>query len=179
MKWFRMYHEARKDVKLNSLTALQFRVWFKLMCLACECEQDGVIPLRSDRIMALEVADGDVQLYRETISILEELEMLEIREKELRVIPQDWFDYGSELRKKMAERSRVDRKAIFERDGYRCHYCGTDVGPFEVDHVIPLSRGGTSDPGNLVVACRKCNQSKRDKTPAEWIGLEAVSHGLD
>lgn len=38
----------------------------------------------------------------------------------------------------------------------------------EFDHVLPESKGGTSDPENLVLACRKCNRSKKDRTPKDW-----------
>ena len=38
----------------------------------------------------------------------------------------------------------------------------------EFDHVIPRSKGGTSDPENLVFACRKCNRGKKDRDPIEW-----------
>ncbi len=51
--------------------------------------------------------------------------------------------------------------------GYRCAYCG---GPFEhVDHVIPLSKGGSNWPANLRPACKKCNLSKRAKRLKEWL----------
>lgn len=51
----------------------------------------------------------------------------------------------------------------------KCYYCGTKVGDtYHVDHVIPLSRGGTNWPENLVIACPQCNQSKNDKLPHEW-----------
>jgi hypothetical protein len=39
--------------------------------------------------------------------------------------------------------------AIFKRDGYRCQYCGCDDGPFQVDHVIPMAKGGLSSSDNL------------------------------
>jgi 5-methylcytosine-specific restriction endonuclease McrA len=32
-----------------------------------------------------------------------------------------------------------------------------------VDHVIPIARGGSDDPENLIAACRRCNYSKQDK----------------
>lgn len=48
-----------------------------------------------------------------------------------------------------------------------CAYCG-DLNPTQVDHVIPRSRGGTSDRGNLAPACRSCNLEKLDFTPDEW-----------
>lgn len=63
------------------------------------------------------------------------------------------------------------RAVVRERDGAACQYCGCTSGPFEIDHVFPYSRGGTHDPENLVVACRSCNRTKRDRTPAEmgWL----------
>lgn len=65
------------------------------------------------------------------------------------------------------------RNAVFSRDGYACTYCGTEEGPFHLDHVVPVSKGGENTEDNLVVACAACNLSKRDKTPEEWIGGEA------
>jgi 5-methylcytosine-specific restriction endonuclease McrA len=39
---------------------------------------------------------------------------------------------------------------------------------YHVDHVVPLVRGGSDDPSNLVIACVPCNLSKGDKLPHEW-----------
>jgi hypothetical protein len=60
------------------------------------------------------------------------------------------------------------RLAIFNRDGWRCTYCGNTSGPFECDHVVPISRGGSNDPENLTTACKPCNRSKRAKLVGEW-----------
>ncbi len=51
-----------------------------------------------------------------------------------------------------------------------CYYCGKRVKPSELtmDHLIPLSRGGTSTRGNLVPACKACNNKKRYLFPTEW-----------
>lgn len=54
-----------------------------------------------------------------------------------------------------------------ERDGETCRYCGSKDGPFHIDHVMPWSRGGSNDAGNLVVACSTCNIEKSDRTPEE------------
>lgn len=43
--------------------------------------------------------------------------------------------------------------------GLPCHYCGAPKAG-TVDHVIPVSRGGTNDASNLVPACGPCNYSK-------------------
>lgn len=60
------------------------------------------------------------------------------------------------------------RAFILERDGYRCTYCDDEDGPFHVDHVLAVSRGGTDAFENLVCACEPCNLSKGSKTLAEW-----------
>lgn len=54
------------------------------------------------------------------------------------------------------------RSAVFARDGCLCAYCGkkTNVATATIDHVQPLSLGGTNRPDNLVVACRACNNRK-------------------
>jgi len=51
-----------------------------------------------------------------------------------------------------------------------CHYCGRSVSPSELtmDHLIPLSRGGTSERYNIVAACKDCNNRKKNLLPAEW-----------
>lgn len=59
------------------------------------------------------------------------------------------------------------RKSVFERDGHKCRYCGCESGPFQLDHVLPYSRGGLTNLQNLVVSCAPCNWEKRDRTPEE------------
>lgn len=60
------------------------------------------------------------------------------------------------------------RRVVFARDGKVCRYCASTDGPFHIDHVIPLSRGGTHDLGNLAVACHGCNSAKSGKLLSEW-----------
>lgn len=64
--------------------------------------------------------------------------------------------------------SAATRAFILERDGYRCAYCRTTEGPFEVDHIVPVSRGGGDEFENLTCACKGCNRSKGAKSVAEW-----------
>ncbi|MEE9365437.1 MAG: HNH endonuclease [Dehalococcoidales bacterium] len=58
---------------------------------------------------------------------------------------------------------------VKKRDKCICQYCGRFDEKGEVDHVLPLSRGGTDAFTNLVWACRPCNRSKGDKTVREWV----------
>lgn len=65
----------------------------------------------------------------------------------------------------MRSLSKSKRFRILRRDGFRCRYCGvvSAVALLAVDHVIPVSRGGTDDDDNLVAACIPCNAGKSDK----------------
>jgi len=65
------------------------------------------------------------------------------------------------------------RRAVLERDGQRCVYCGCTEGPFHLDHVIPWSRGGQHTTENMVVACQPCNAAKSDMNLQEWRGYHA------
>ena len=58
---------------------------------------------------------------------------------------------------------------VFERDNYTCSYCSTIEGPFECDHIIPFSKGGSDNLNNLTTACRRCNRQKKDKSVEEFI----------
>ncbi|MEN6547733.1 MAG: HNH endonuclease signature motif containing protein [Armatimonadia bacterium] len=50
-----------------------------------------------------------------------------------------------------------------------CAYCQCELGDsYHIDHVRPLGRGGANTLTNLVLACKFCNQSKGNRTPAEW-----------
>lgn len=54
------------------------------------------------------------------------------------------------------------RFQVFERDGFMCRYCGAQPPDvvLVVDHVLPVSGGGTHTLSNLVSACEPCNQGK-------------------
>jgi 5-methylcytosine-specific restriction endonuclease McrA len=66
------------------------------------------------------------------------------------------------------EVSLKNRWAVLKRDNYCCVKCGASPSSdhsvdLEVDHVIAISRGGSSEIENLQTLCRKCNQGKKDR----------------
>lgn len=69
--------------------------------------------------------------------------------------------------KKGNGRYAITRKDLQKLYAQPCIYCGSKQN-IEIDHVIPIARGGTHGIGNLTSACRKCNRSRQDKLIMEW-----------
>jgi len=61
--------------------------------------------------------------------------------------------------------SKSQRYDILKRDNFTCQYCGRSAPEvrLEVDHVMPVSKGGNNSNDNLKVACRYCNGGKSNK----------------
>jgi len=77
----------------------------------------------------------------------------------------------------MTKRIQITKKTrfdVFARDGYACKYCGCDSTEhrLEVDHIIPVSKGGTNDIENLVTSCQPCNLGKGARTPNQAVITE-------
>ena len=77
-----------------------------------------------------------------------------------------------------ADARRAMLMATFGAQEGRCAYCDaalTTQSPLDnwyratLDHVVPLSRGGTNDPDNFVVACKPCNEAKGSMLPLEFV----------
>ena len=73
------------------------------------------------------------------------------------------MDADSNARKSIPKSVRFD---VFKRDSFKCQYCGATAPDvlLEIDHIHPVSKGGTNDVTNLITACQPCNSGKSDKT---------------
>lgn len=63
----------------------------------------------------------------------------------------------------MAERKQLSnyvRFQVLKRDLFTCQYCGRSGVELEVDHITPVSKGGTNDMDNLITSCKDCNRGK-------------------
>ena len=72
----------------------------------------------------------------------------------------------------MAERKPISKKLrfeVFKRDSFRCQYCGRSAPDviLEVDHIVPVAKGGKNDVMNLITSCRDCNRGKGKKMLTE------------
>jgi len=95
-------------------------------------------------------------------------------------------EYIDVRRKRRHRDSGKQRLRVLMRDKFRCQYCGVRGTAFEMtlDHIMPRSRGGRSEPENLCAACITCNQRKGDRTPDEarmplLASPSALRYGLD
>jgi hypothetical protein len=72
------------------------------------------------------------------------------------------------------------RVQVLARDDYRCSMCGrtsADI-PLEVDHVIPVSAGGTDELSNLAALCRDCNVGKSAYRFADYRAMNVIPEHL-
>lgn len=75
--------------------------------------------------------------------------------------------------------SKKSRKLVFERADFKCEYCFSleqySSSPFDIEHIIPLSKGGNNDIKNLALACHGCNLHKYNK----MFGIDSESSLLE
>lgn len=76
-------------------------------------------------------------------------------------------------RKRSAEGSftSADVLRMKESQSMMCNGCRCDMNEtgYHIDHIVPLSRGGTNWPSNLQLLCPTCNHKKYNKHPEEWL----------
>ena len=66
------------------------------------------------------------------------------------------------------------KEILLERYESRCAYCDAPAETW--DHVVPVAKGGQTEPDNILPSCIRCNSSKRDRDLDEW--LEATGREL-
>ena len=66
--------------------------------------------------------------------------------------------------------TRRDVERIYRQQRGMCACCKGKLGTkFERDHIIPLALGGTNDPANIQLLCKRCNQNKAAKHPIDFM----------
>lgn len=83
------------------------------------------------------------------------------------------FDDGQDALKAEREKAREMRASQWWKRQLAkgvCHYCGREFKPSDLtmDHLVPVARGGKTTKGNVVCACKECNNQKKYLLPMEW-----------
>ncbi|MCK5488235.1 MAG: HNH endonuclease [Desulfobacterales bacterium] len=172
MKWLRMWTEWAHDPKVQAMPEAMQRRHVVLLCLR---RQEDTSKLTDEEIASyMRISMEDLQETKELF-------------QSKNFIDNGWNVLAWEKRQfesdKSAERTRRyrDRREeaglarggdkisflgpqIFKRDGGKCVYCNS-VDNLVVDHILPISQGGTDDELNLAASCRQCNSGKSGRTP--------------
>ena len=77
-----------------------------------------------------------------------------------------------EIKQEKAKAQRLRKSQWWRRKCAQgiCFFCGKKITPRELtmEHIVPLVRGGKSNKGNIVPACKECNNKKKYLLPIEW-----------
>jgi hypothetical protein len=84
----------------------------------------------------------------------------------------------------MAKREGITKSLrfeVFKRDSFKCQYCGAEAPNvlLHVDHIEPVSKGGTNDITNLITACEGCNNGKSNVPLSEHAAVQKARTQLD
>lgn len=161
-QWFRMYSEFAHDPKVQMMSETLQRRFVMLLCLRCNANETFHETM-TDEIIAFQLRISDDE-WKSTKQVFISKNMLT---DDNDIVSWDKRQ-NSEFSRPSSEAWRLIRSGVFERDNYTCQYCGIRGVKLECDHVVPVSRGGSSDETNLVTACFACNRSKHSKTLEEW-----------
>lgn len=103
-----------------------------------------------------------ISKFNENASILENIKNALILKKESELFQESKNDLMKERRKQFGDKRAMIYLSLIERDGNKCNMCHS-LEYLSIDHIIPLSKGGSDDLTNLQILCRSCNSSKGDK----------------
>lgn len=82
------------------------------------------------------------------------------------------------MRTPLSKRVRFE---VFKRDKFVCQYCGRSAPDvvLEVDHIVPVSKGGDNSMLNLITSCRDCNRGKSNVELSDDAAVKKQKQQLD
>ena len=171
--WMKFFPaDWRSDPALRMCSLASRGLWMEMLCVMHEASPRGYLVVNGKPMQERQIASLAGCAIDETRQYLDEL-------RDAGVFSHD--EHGTIYSRRMVREPESPRpparsglppslrQMVFERDGNRCFYCGATDGPFEIDHMLPWSRGGAHIPENLAVACRPCNRSKGARSIEEWM----------
>lgn len=133
----------------------------------------------SDKLLAL--AKEQIDTLREIIANLET--SFKAVQQELSSLQQQKFSADALYLKEqkyfvLPNLAKKNEEAIYDAINFfdkKCPYCDTNLyeghprKKIEIDHYIPMSKGGQDVPWNILPTCKKCNGAKRNKSPEVFL----------
>lgn len=160
------------------------RKYFNGRCRRCDAEAARIRWANSPTARAQDKAARDAR--RESIRAYDRMRAKRDRAKKRRQIDA-WIEKNRprvrETMRAVQQRRRArlrDARGVWTAEDLsralaaqksRCWWCGVKLGEtYHADHRFALADGGSNEPGNIVVSCAPCNQSKGVKTPWAFAG---------
>lgn len=113
-----------------------------------------IVYLQDESVLLLKNISKSKVFYEDDIEFAKELS---IKNNRGYYKNKDFWD--AKVRVERAKVSNKMRFSILSRDHYKCKYCGSTQN-LEIDHIIPISKGGKSEYSNLQTLCHRCNVNK-------------------
>jgi hypothetical protein len=160
--WIKLHREILEDLGWFQLSGEDAKTLIMLWLLASEDENmTGTLPNLDETAWRLRMEKADLNDALQRLSFwLEETDGTELP-------PEKWESRYI---------SKATRATILERDNHKCVADGCDsTTNLEIDHIIPISKGGTGSIENLQVLCRSCNRRKRSRLSAYQGATQTLS----
>lgn len=148
-------------------------------CFQCR-RKDNLLPDRMDRRTRKEFAKRNMHFCNVCNKFLSDSEMTRngVCKKHANEQVRIRYKNDSMVRMKAYQRNASRKRSLnpipgwyieelFRKFDGKCAYCSKEAK--SIDHIIPVSKGGNSVPGNIVPACAHCNSSKKDKDLWMWL----------
>ena len=166
--WIKVYRDLLDNIDWFRLSPMAGKSLINLWLLGSE--SFGNLPQDSEIAFRLRLN------LQELDSVIKELIKFKfVEEGEYPLMGDDEMNMNERIRKTNGFSSRYvsnqTKMDVLVRDDHKCQVCSSTEN-LEFDHIIPVSKGGSSESDNLQLLCRSCNRSKRAKSHDEFATLK-------
>lgn len=155
--WIKLYRDVLDSIDFAALSGMAAKNLIMIWLIGSE--YDGDLPDLDTLAFRLRVKVADLE--KSMIELCKYGFLIETKKD-----PRAEKTTSKEIREKAGFGHRyvdqITKNFIMLRD-VDCVFCGASEN-LEIDHIVPVSKGGDSEPENLQVLCRSCNRSKRTKS---------------